>query len=990
MQPIVMLPISRFEPSLRWIEINDRFVFEHVKNSVYRISLDDRATFEGRVEAYMIASEVGNYTALLTPNVLTSGASDFVQWNPHFTAQSSGVIFITYSFIETADLANANEFSLSATQRTHARAAFQEFEDNAGIIFVEVDEGGMIDFRGELSGVYGGIARFSWNTASLTGSDVAIVGTAGDDWSPGTYKYLTLLHEIGHSVGFKHTFEGDTVLDTGTDNQANSTMSYTRVTPEADTLGQLDKDALDFLYGADELLPGADYFFAQSVNAAPSVLKITGGSGNDTLGGASNQASEEIFVVNLIDGGDGNDVLGDGNGNDTISGGDGNDFITSRGGNDTINSGAGYDHIFIELYAGQTKTINGGAETDTVELINYNGGVLDAQSGMFISVEYFQGGSGNDYLRGDASNGYGLNGGDGDDTLIGLSAHGHNIMAGDGNDQIIASPGNDNVDGGNGSDTIFLYGSNTGVYANLTTNTVSGGHADGDSYIGIERIVSSIYDDSLIGNADQNVFYYFGGADFYDGMGGIDVISFLYYDYDAVLSLRTGTFRIEVSTGIFSLKSIAYASMEGLTGGSLNDTIEGTNGVNFLEGYTGDDLIKGLGGRDTLEGGTGEDTISYYSDATFGGGAGVDINLPTGIGIDGFGDTDRISNVEHVSGTKQNDRIVGNDVKNLLIGNAGIDVIAGGDGDDTLEGNSGNDKLYGNFGNDVLNGGNGNDLLIGNEGNDTISGGGGSDNLRGRNGFDVLEGGDGNDVMLGGDNSDTLIGGADNDRVIGEHGHDWLNGGSGEDKLYGNLGDDTLYGEDGNDYLVGNEGDDVLFGQAGDDNLHGREGNDYLVGYTGADRMKGQAGNDTLEGGADNDRLEGMDGVDSLFGGANNDMLVGGGDNDYLFGGNGNDYLDGGDKFDQMTGEAGEDVFAFVGNWRHDRVMDFENGKDILNLANQHLKVPGESDLDAFGKLTILQDGADVVISITGDTYNSITLVDTSLSYVDVTDFDFG
>ncbi|NHK29508.1 hypothetical protein FF098_016485, partial [Parvularcula flava] len=49
-----------------------------------------------------------------------------------------------------------------------------------------------------------------------------------------------------------------------------------------------------------------------------------------------------------------------------------------------------------------------------------------------------------------------------------------------------------------------------------------------------------------------------------------------------------------------------------------------------------------------------------------------------------------------------------------------------------------------------------------------------------------------------------------------------------------------------------------------------------------------------------------------------------------------------------------------------------------------------ETAADAFAKLSVVQDGSDTVVSITGDTYNSITLIGVDTSDIDVSDFNFG
>ncbi len=51
----------------------------------------------------------------------------------------------------------------------------------------------------------------------------------------------------------------------------------------------------------------------------------------------------------MIYGGDGNDLLSDGLGNDTLYGGAGDDFFANTGGSDTFDGGEGKDTLFDDL-----------------------------------------------------------------------------------------------------------------------------------------------------------------------------------------------------------------------------------------------------------------------------------------------------------------------------------------------------------------------------------------------------------------------------------------------------------------------------------------------------------------------------------------------------------------------------------------------------------------------------------------------------------------
>jgi Ca2+-binding RTX toxin-like protein len=90
--------------------------------------------------------------------------------------------------------------------------------------------------------------------------------------------------------------------------------------------------------------------------------------------------------------------------------------------------------------------------------------------------------------------------------------------------------------------------------------------------------------------------------------------------------------------------------------------------------------------------------------------------------------TDLVTGGGSLSGSNQND---------LILGGPGDDIIDGRPGDDCILGGGGNDLLYGHQGNDVLIGGPGDDILYGGPGDDILIGG---------PGYDICDGGPGSDI----------------------------------------------------------------------------------------------------------------------------------------------------------------------------------------------------------------------------------------------------
>ncbi|GGW38323.1 hypothetical protein GCM10011452_28320 [Gemmobacter lanyuensis] len=114
--------------------------------------------------------------------------------------------------------------------------------------------------------------------------------------------------------------------------------------------------------------------------------------------------------------------------------------------------------------------------------------------------------------------------------------------------------------------------------------------------------------------------------------------------------------------------------------------------------------LMGLRGRDTLDGGANTYTLSgdidddrrdevrYDRDAKDGGRRGIVVDLETnfdnnsitGTIRDGFGNVDRVRDVERVIGTRFNDSFVGSQVGNVFAGGEGIDSYDGQAGFDSL------------------------------------------------------------------------------------------------------------------------------------------------------------------------------------------------------------------------------------------------------------------------------------------------------------------
>lgn len=160
--------------------------------------------------------------------------------------------------------------------------------------------------------------------------------------------------------------------------------------------------------------------------------------------------------------------------------------------------------------------------------------------------------------------------------------------------------------------------------------------------------------------------------------------------------------------------------------------------------------------------------------------------------------------------------------------------------------------------------------------------------------------------------------------------------------------------------------------------LRGTSKGDRLQGGDGATVINGLDGSDRLNGGKGDDRLFGSNGKDRLFGEADNDRLYGGGGKDKLAGGSGNDRLEGEAGNDILTGGGGEDVFVFRTGAGADRITDFQDGADRIQING------GPS---GFSGLTLTVDGENVRVAF-GNVL--ITVADVTLNELTSADFIFG
>ncbi|WP_281379131.1 S8 family serine peptidase [Chthonobacter rhizosphaerae] len=661
---------------------------------------------------------------------------------------------------------------------------------------------------------------------------------------------------------------------------------------------------------------------------------LTGGGGADILDGrtgidtAAYALSTAAVLVNLAtvtqSGGDAEgdslisienvigsahaDTLSGNAGANRLTGGGGDDVIDGRAGTDTvvfsgafrdyaIGKATGGDGVVVYTVVGTGAAAGDGTDTvRNVEVFRFADGqlaadrLLDGTAPSPVADDPADGGGddgGSDSLPATVRNGTARA-----ETLVGVALL-DELYGLAGNDRLMGSAGADKLDGGAGIDTVDYSASGAGVDVDLARGSQSGGFADGDTVIAVENVTGSAHADTLAGTAGVNAITAGGGDDIIKGDAGADKIAgdagVDTIDYAA----STAAVRVDLAkaaqTGGFA-QGDKLTGIENAIGSAFGDVLTGNAAANTLTGGAGDDRLTGAGGGDNLVGGDGHDTADYTRS-----GAGVVVNLSSGLGSGGDAAGDVLSGIEAIVGSGRNDALTGDANANVLTGGAGNDTLAGLAGADRLDGGKGIDTADytatsvgvtvdlaagtgsgGDAAGDILVGienvtGSGHaDRLVGSALANVLVGGAGDDILAGRGGADRLFGGDGIDTadysasaagvdvdlsrttaQKNGDakgdvlaSIENVIGSGAADILAGDTADNMFTGGSGSDlfRFAANFGSDTI-----TDFVAGLDRisfkglglgfGSLTFATSGSDQVIGVAGTDDTIRLTGANAL---------------------------------------------------------------------------------------------------------------------------------------------------------
>ena len=399
----------------------------------------------------------------------------------------------------------------------------------------------LISLMGAPAGV---TADFSQATQSFGGG--TITGFEKVDWVEGTNYADTisfgsaLYGPGGQPRGWQNVIAGggnDTVT-------AGYYTQYIDGGDGDDTLDGRGSQYLSYISGG----AGNDTLYG-SVTAT-----LSGGAGNDTIYNANGQTygdgGDDLMVVSsssdfaYMYGGDGSDEIRGGGGadklysagattmangavapaddmgteHDRISGGDGNDIV-GIGYGDDADGGAGSDTLLLSLGGAAAGMVLNTASLTGATPFTLGGGVIQG----FEILANLRGTEFADTITAATqTTALTVSGGAGDDTLI-ATGSAVTLQGDDGNDRLVTGSAADVLDGGAGIDTADYSSATAGITVQLSTGT--GTASDGDRLRSIENVVGSNFNDVLKGNLGDNALSSGNGDDRLEGGLGNDTLN---------------------------------------------------------------------------------------------------------------------------------------------------------------------------------------------------------------------------------------------------------------------------------------------------------------------------------------------------------------------------------------------------------------------------------------------------------------------------------
>ncbi|WP_273029452.1 DUF4214 domain-containing protein [Massilia timonae] len=279
-------------------------------------------------------------------------------WN-YLSNSNANVLFYTFSTASGNETGKAGQEAFSAAQQAATRAAFTYLQQITGIEFRETGSGtaaqihlANIDLEGQYT-----TGLCSWQAGYRATSNGALTEYTANayvyldnaEWrhitenlTAGTQGYETLLHELGHALGLKHSFRegvaGEIVLPGNENNTSNTLMSYDSLGGWHSTYSPYDIAAFNWLYGGDGLR---------------GELGLNGSGGRYITG----SYKDDVLVGTQF--------------NDTLQGNGGNDMIDGGAGIDTVVYNGNRNSYTFGTLADGGLAVSGAEGTDTLRNIDW-------------------------------------------------------------------------------------------------------------------------------------------------------------------------------------------------------------------------------------------------------------------------------------------------------------------------------------------------------------------------------------------------------------------------------------------------------------------------------------------------------------------------------------------------------------------------------------------------------------------------------------------
>ena len=427
---------------------------------------------------------------------------------------------------------------------------------------------------------------------------IAMTGNDGDDWLTNS----TSIPGNLNGGADEDVLTGGTGADTLTGSTGLDYVTYT--SRSAPVTASLDGLGGDGQFGENDTIAsdvetlvggsGADTLTGNSLDngldGGPGADTLNGGAGNDFALYWTRTAAVSVTLDGVANDGEPgeNDAIGadvesaiGGDGDDTLVGGPGDNDLWGWDGNDTIDGGAGDDDL---------GGLNG---IDTITYATHTAPVT-------VTLD----GAAGDGAAGENDNATAENviGGSGGDTLTGSSGV-NSLDGGPGADVLDGGLGADALAGGTGTDRLS-YALRTGpVTADIDGTADDGEAAEGDNVAtDVENLTGGAGADTLTGDADANLLDGGTGADALNGGGGTDTVT-----YASRTAPVTADIDGNADDGQAAEGDKIATDVENLTGGAGADTLTGSAGVNRLDGAAAADTLNGGDGEDVLIGAGGAD-----------------------------------------------------------------------------------------------------------------------------------------------------------------------------------------------------------------------------------------------------------------------------------------------------------------------------------------------------------------------------------------------